>query len=97
MWDRTPTGDFPRLDEARDAIATGLFTYGEGGFNSYESAPGSGPGVAYDDVLRWSSTLSSNKKYGFTRRWVWRPLSGDTGEIPETSSIDVIFVRTHVP
>ena len=86
------TWRLPTQQEAETAIANGLFTYGEGGFNGYDGSPRIGLSIPWNN-LTWTSTLSKSKK----QAWAYRPMDGGYGFIGITSTVNCMFVRTHVP
>jgi hypothetical protein len=81
----------PTKVEAVDASAKGLFTYGEGGFNSWDPSPATG--MQSLPVMVFTNDLSKNRQ----NAWAFFPADGGTMLTSVNSSIDCIVVRTHVP
>ena len=95
----------PTLDEARDAVAKGLFTRGETGLNQWtfspvDLVPGNELpfplGLAYPTHACWTSDTEAKGKYK-DHAWVYEPLDGSARRIGKGSAADVIVVRTHTP
>jgi hypothetical protein len=91
------TWRLPTVAEARDAVARGLFTYGDGECNVYFGSPAyPEPDVAPANGWRWSSNLAGKARGGVDSAWYWDLEDGSAAVIPN-SAIGAIFVRTATP
>ncbi|HVJ84218.1 MAG TPA: hypothetical protein VM452_01170 [Caulifigura sp.] len=82
----------PTKDEAVDAVAKGLFTYGPNGFDSYDCSPAAGLQPLGSSRLNWTST--TGKKNGIQCAWAFAAdggliLAGQSG-----SAIEYLVVRS---
>lgn len=83
------TWRWPTVFEARDAVAKGLFTFGEGGLNLYYKSPlDEVPDISYGvSVVRWtSSEVKPNLVHAFS------PADGGTLLVSKTSSLSALVV-----
>jgi hypothetical protein len=85
----------PTVEEAREAIAKGIFTAGEGGLNLWTQHPADAtPTPPRGGVLYWTSTYGG-KRYGNDTAFAYSAQDG--GAVRTPGFCVPILVRTHTP
>ena len=86
----------PTFAEAQDAVAKGLFTYGDGGLNKWTWHPAYPPPMAPEGTgWYWSADAGGKKPGGGDSGWTFNAFDGSGWRIVAFSR--VLVVRTHTP